>query len=396
MINLGFIGIGGYGKWQLDGFVPYRQAGRVNICALADPSFENLAAAGIEGAELFADYREMLGERADLDAIVISAPIPVHLEIALDALERGLFVLLEKPPVPLLSQLTELIAADTRQRVMVGFQHIYMPLVQRIKEIAWSGEIGRIKSIRAVGIWPRDSAYYQRSRWAGQLFWEGRPTLDGPCTNGMAHFLNSLLFIGGSRPADYARPAWLEGEVYRARPIPGYDLGGVRGVLDTEIAFSAAFSHAGAAALPGQIRVEGTAGSIELIANATKLRDARGHVLEGSDGKVELREAFLDFVEGQPACNLTSLAAMESYVLTTNLMLQSSGGIHGISPDYVTIQNPQTPEAIYSVPGWPEHFADPPHRAAWSREPRSLTPHDFDEQLMLDLLPRPHPSLISL
>jgi predicted dehydrogenase len=394
MIKLGFIGIGGYGKVQLEGFRPFHQSGRIAIRALADSSYAALADAGLEGADLFTDYQEML-DSVDLDAVVISAPIPLHLELALEAIDRGLFVLLEKPPVPLLSQLRQLIAADSRRRVMVGFQHLYTPLLRRAKAAVTSGEIGRLNSIRAAGIWPRGSAYYLRSRWAGQLFHEGRPTLDGPCTNAMAHYLNSLLYLGGDAPGTYADPARLEAQLFRARPLASYDLAGIWGELSTGCDFSLALSHASTEPLPVRIRLEGTEGSLELIANATQLRDPQGRVLEGGDGRPELRQAFLEFVEGNSAINLTRPADMMPYVLTTNLMFQSAGGIQDLDPALVSLHRPHTPEAIYAVRGLKDHFTPLGRRFPWGAAPASLTPADFHEQTMLNTLTRSTPALVA-
>jgi predicted dehydrogenase len=97
MINLGFIGVGGYGETHLRGFLPHHHAGRVRIRALADASPMALAAAekltGLPSAAVHLDYQELL-DRDDLHAVVISTPISSHRKIALHAIEKGLFVLL--------------------------------------------------------------------------------------------------------------------------------------------------------------------------------------------------------------------------------------------------------------------------------------------------------------
>lgn len=396
MLNLGFIGVGGYGRHQLEGFLPFQASGRIRIRALADPAPAALAAVQLPRAERFLDYREML-DQAELDAVVICAPIHSHKEITLRAAERDLFVLLEKPPVPLVSDLRELIAADRFRRVMVAFQHIYKPLARRMKEAVWRGDIGRPIAISAQGLWPRTSEYYERSPWAGELFQSGRPVLDGPCTNAMAHFLNSLFFLAGKGPAQFARPERLAGEVYRARPIASYDIGAVRGTLDQGMKFSALFAHAAAEKTPVRTSVLGTEGEVELLDDATKYRDPRGEIFAGSDGRDELRHAFLAFVEGAVEKNLTSLAAMEPYLLATNMMFQSSGGIHAIAPGFVEVCHPGTPEAVFSVRGLRELFRSSSERMnsfreigmPWAIEQRMISAEDFNEHQMLDFLSDP-------
>lgn len=395
MIKLGFIGVGGYGRYQLEGFLPFQAKGRISIRALADPAPMALAAfaSQLPRAETFLDYREML-ERAELDAVVICAPIHAHKEIALRAVQRDLHVLLEKPPVPLFSDLKELIAADRHCRVMVAFQHIYKPLARRMKEAVARGEIGRPIAISAHGLWPRPSEYYERSSWAGELFLGGQPVLDGPCTNAMAHFLNSLFFLAGREPAEFARPESLSGEAYRARPVASYDVGAVRGTLERGMRFSALFSHAVAEKTPVRISIVGTEGEVELRDDATRYRDPSGEIFSGSDGRDELRQAFLSFVEGEAEKNLTGLSAMEPYLLATNLMFQSSGGIHTIAPGFVEVHQPGTPDAIYAVRGLRELFRSSSERMnsfreigmPWALKPRVISASDFNESQMLDFL----------
>lgn len=404
MINLGFIGVGGYGEIHLRGFLPHHHDGRVRICALADASPSALAAAGkltgLPSAAAHLDYQELL-DRDDLHAVVISTPISSHRKIALHAIEKGLFVLLEKPPVPLRSELRELIAADAGRRVMVAFQHIYKPIVRQMKAAVWNGEIGRPIAISAWGIWPRTSEYYGRSAWAGELFDDGRVVLDGPCTNAMAHFINSMFFIAGRSACEYASPQCLEGEVYRARPIAGYDLGAFRGLLDNGIKFCASFSHASANLSPARIRVRGTNGVTELSENATKLRDPQGRIFSCSDGREELRHAFLNFVEGDASQNLTDLPSMEPYVMATNMMLQSSRGIRTIPETEIAIHLPGTPGAIYTVPGLEEIFDFGSRNqtslresgARWANSSQMLTARDFDERKMLNFLRMSEPQI---
>lgn len=397
MTNLGFIGVGGYGRAQLENFLPFHRAGRVRITALADVSSTALEAAsgidGLERAQSFTDYAAMLSA-ADLDAVVISAPIPLHEEMTRRTAERGLFALVEKPPVPLWSQLEGLIAADPRAKIMVGFQHVYSPLLQRMKEITWGGDIGQPLAFSGMGVWPRTSAYYDRAGWAGQLTWRGRATLDGPCTNGMSHFVNSLFFAGGETRSGFATPRWLEGEAYRARPVPSYDVGALRGELDNGCEVSALFAHASADTVPVCLQARGTKGSVTLTDNNKTLCDHAGRTTAGSDGRSELVLAFLEMTEGRAESNLTPLTAMRDYVLATNMMLQSSGGIHQIADQFVTVHDPASPGAVYGVAGLKDLFSHASERGAslravgapWAIAPQRVRREEYDENRLLQLL----------
>jgi predicted dehydrogenase len=274
---------GGYGRVHVEGFLALQERGLVQITALADPSPAILKALGeipaLDGARRFLDYRELLAA-GNLDAVVISAPISHHEEITLAALERDLYILLEKPPVPLLSQLERLSQADVHGRVMVGFQHVYSNLVQNLKQDLVRGRIGQLQSVAAHGLWPRSTSYYERSFWAGQLAWRGRPVLDGPCTNGMAHFVNLALYLAGEHQGTFASPGQLAGELYRARPeLATYDTGCLSGNFDNGVRCFFGFSHASDQHMLVQLRLTGTDGSVLLTDDCETLRYDDGEIV---------------------------------------------------------------------------------------------------------------------
>jgi predicted dehydrogenase len=299
----------------------------------------------------FLDYRDLL-ETTELDAVVISAPISLHHEMTLAALRRDIFVFLEKPPVPLLSQLEDLIAADRNGRVMVAFQNIYSDLIGDLKTALVEGRIGRILSLSVHGLWPRPTAYYDRTPWSGQVTWGGQPVLDGPCTNGMAHFVNLALYLAGTDAGAPAFPLHVAGGAYRARPdLPSYDTGCLGGQLDCGAKFFMGLSHASQALVPVEIHLKGTEGTVHLIQDCRAILREDGSIIAGNDGSRNLRRAFLRFVHGEAAQNLTPLSSMRPYVLTTELMLLSSGGIHTIPEEFLSRVETAQHGAVYDVSG---------------------------------------------
>jgi len=390
-LRLGLIGAGGYGRSHVDGFLALQERGLVQITALADPSPGTLKALGeipaLGVARRYLDYRDLLAA-GNLDAVVVSAPIPLHEEITLAALGRDLPILLEKPPVPLLSQLDRLMQADAHGRVMVAFQNIYSTVVDNLKHELLRGRIGRLQSIATHGLWPRDTGYYDRSFWAGQLTWHGRPVFDGPCTNGMAHFVNLGLYLAGARHDSFATPEQLTGELYRARPgLPTYDTGCLSGHLDNGVRFFAGFSHASDQYARVQLRVTGTDGSVLLTDDCETLRYDDGEVIIGDCGRNEMRQAFVAFAGGDAARNRTPLHSTSDYLLATNMMLLGSGGIHPIPENYIRPVKSGTGEDIFCVENLGAHFT----RAAetqsslseilvpWAKRIAPLAANDFSE-----------------
>jgi len=394
MIRIGFIGAGGYGRWHVEGFLSLQAEGLVQITAMADPSAAVVdalqARPELNRVRCFTEYRDMLAA-GNLDAVVVSAPISFHREITLAALDRGLFILLEKPPVPLLSQLEELVVADPGSRVMVAFQHIYSGLIHRLKQDVAAGDAGRLLSISAHGLWPRTTGYYQRSGWAGQLEWNGKPVLDGPCTNACAHFVNIALYLAGDKLETFAMPSEVTGETYRARPgLPGYDTGCLTGTFAGGARFFIGFSHAVSTSSPVQIHIRGEKKTLCLLDDCETLRSGDGVLTKGDDGRDSMRRAFLAFAGGDRTQNRTPLHAMKAYVLATNMMFLSSGGIHTIPGEYVRAIDPETDRAIFAIENIASIFQECSSQfapfyatsAPWAKKSHSIASPHFSEATM--------------
>jgi predicted dehydrogenase len=112
------IAIIGFGKIAADQHVP-AIAGHPRL-ELAGTSSRS----GQGPAPSFTDWRELLDQVQDLDAVAITTPPTVRYEIARPCLERGLHVLLEKPPSVTLSDIQDLACiADAKQRTLFTTWH---------------------------------------------------------------------------------------------------------------------------------------------------------------------------------------------------------------------------------------------------------------------------------
>jgi predicted dehydrogenase len=114
----------------------------------------------------------------------------------------------------------------------------------------------------AFGLSPRAESYYRRNNWAGRLHVDGRPVLDSPVNNAMAHYLQWLLFIGGASHAESLIPIQIEAELYRANPIESPDTVNLRLETSRGIDVRCAVSHASNEKLEMEIVVEGDKGSL--------------------------------------------------------------------------------------------------------------------------------------
>jgi len=96
-------------------------------------------------ARITGDFDELLGAD-DVDAVVISTPVPTHYPLARAALAAGKHVFVEKPPAMQTSEMEELIGlAEAGGRVLMpGHLLLYHPAVQKLKELIDEGELGEV------------------------------------------------------------------------------------------------------------------------------------------------------------------------------------------------------------------------------------------------------------
>jgi predicted dehydrogenase len=97
------------------------------------------------GVGHYGSYDEALSD-PDVDAVVIAVPTRYHLELALQALDRGKHVLVEKPAFPKLDDYQTVIEARDRNGrvVLIGENDHYKPLCVELRRLLADGVIGEM------------------------------------------------------------------------------------------------------------------------------------------------------------------------------------------------------------------------------------------------------------
>ena len=148
-INLGFIGVGGRGRGHLREL--YRRSQEradvqvVAVCDIYTARKERAReTAKLESKDVHHEYRDLLA-RSDVDAVVISTPDHWHAPQALDALDFGKDVYLEKPVTYTLHEAHEVAArVKTHSRILqVGSQHLSDKRYHHAREAIEKGWIGQ-------------------------------------------------------------------------------------------------------------------------------------------------------------------------------------------------------------------------------------------------------------
>src|SRR5262249_18290639 len=124
-IQLGIIGVGGRGAYLARQFTMHgEQHGSCKIVALADVwAKRKNQHAKTYNCDGYLDYREIIN-RKDVDAIVVATPDHWHAQIALEGMDRGKDVYLEKPMCHTIEEAKQLAATvrETKRVLQVGSQ----------------------------------------------------------------------------------------------------------------------------------------------------------------------------------------------------------------------------------------------------------------------------------
>ncbi len=97
----------------------------------------------------YSDYKELLA--TDIDAVTVATPTQTHYRIAMDAIDAGKHVLIEKPICSTIEESEKLIQAakDAGLTLAVGLIERHNPVVNFAKEAIQSGQFGDLVTVVA-------------------------------------------------------------------------------------------------------------------------------------------------------------------------------------------------------------------------------------------------------
>lgn len=198
MITLAVVGVGGWGKNLARNYYEIAECRLKYVCDVDRDKLERVRLQFPE-AEMTTDYEAVLRD-SEVQAVVIATPGSSHYTLCKQALEQRKDVYVEKPFVLEVAQAEELIAlAARRERIlMVGHLLEYHPVIERLRELIVSKELGDIYYI-----------YNQRVnlgtvRADENALWNFAP-----------HDVSSILYLLGKEPSDVSA----RGQCYLRRGI---------------------------------------------------------------------------------------------------------------------------------------------------------------------------------
>lgn len=214
-INLAIVGAGGRGRQVLRGMMKEPD---VRVVAVADPaesfSLQDFYYRDEGGREptrklveehyakieqghqcaVYEDFREMLEDKSDIDAILCGTPDHLHAYVSITSLKAGKHVYCEKPLTHNIWEAREVakVAKESGLATQMGNQGHSSDGIRETCELIWAGEIGQVNEVKA---------------WVSGHRWN--PTLTGkPSTkSNTPEWLNWDLWLGPREPRQF-NPAY--------------------------------------------------------------------------------------------------------------------------------------------------------------------------------------------
>ena len=180
------IAVIGYGYWGPNLVRNFNSLPDARVRVVCDKNQERLSHLGelYPEVERITDHAKILRDES-LDIAVIATPVFTHHPLAMECLEKGKHVFVEKPLASSSEQCRQMIQAanERRRTLMVGHTFVYTKTVRKIKEIVESGEIGDVLYISCrrlnLGLFQKDI----------NVAWDLAP-----------HDLSIILYILGQNP----------------------------------------------------------------------------------------------------------------------------------------------------------------------------------------------------
>jgi predicted dehydrogenase len=160
MVRVGLIG---YGYWGPNLARNFHRCPGAALVRIVDLDARRLEAARSDwpGVDVATSLDEVT-RADDIDAVAIATPVGTHYPLALDAIEHGKHVLVEKPMADSVKRSEHLIAEAARRRVVLLVDHtfVYTDAVRWMRDFVAAGKLGELyylDSIRTnLGLFQRD------------------------------------------------------------------------------------------------------------------------------------------------------------------------------------------------------------------------------------------------
>lgn len=190
-IKFAVIGCGHIGKRHAEMITREPGAQLVALCDILPK--EKL---GIDSYNIpfFSSIDALLNSGEDFDVLNICTPNGFHSSMAIQALNKGKHVVVEKPMALSVADAENVVQAGLKngKQIFCVMQNRYSPPSVWIKEMVDSGKLGKIYMVQLNCYWNRDERYYKPGSWHGTKDLDG-----GTLFTQFSHFIDIMYWLFG-------------------------------------------------------------------------------------------------------------------------------------------------------------------------------------------------------
>lgn len=144
-------------------------------------------------APFFDSAANLFAAHLPIDVVVIATPNGLHATQAIEAMQAGYHVLVEKPMALTVdaAEAMHSVSLATGKQVFLVMQNRFNPPVQMLYDLLQKQTLGKIQEVQVNCFWHRPAAYYINS-WHGTLDLDG-----GTLFTQFSHFIDLLCWLFG-------------------------------------------------------------------------------------------------------------------------------------------------------------------------------------------------------
>jgi predicted dehydrogenase len=188
---MGLVGLGIMGTSHLKDIADLTTIELVAVCDSEVGRADHYAAE--MNVVAYYDYRDLLRHPAGLDAVLVSTPHYAHTPISIDALGKGIHVLVEKPIAVHVNDAYKMLAAYEESKKKYPdliFAAVFMQRTYgfwiKIKAMIAGGELGRlVRTTWLITDWFRTQSYYDKGGWRATWSGEGGGVMLNQCLHNL-------------------------------------------------------------------------------------------------------------------------------------------------------------------------------------------------------------------
>lgn len=192
-VKVAIVGGGWFGNFHLENLLTMKNVQIVALCSKSENSLKLLSKKS-PSSNSYLNYMKLLENELDLDAIIVCVPPNQHNNLEIEASKRKIHLYLEKPLGVSLEEVRLYEQAIIKSNILcsIGYQTLYNPCIDEIKEFLVDKKIGNV-IVKWMGIMPQTAWWRKKQESGGQLHEQ------------VTHIINILIYLFGDVSSAFSK-----------------------------------------------------------------------------------------------------------------------------------------------------------------------------------------------